>query len=207
MTILRTICVRQRQSHINCRVSDVSVRPHKLARRGDSWCWFTYQVNPRNHFACVCNAWVTEPRLTREWKLYLYALLGHCVYSEHLVCVYNSSHKPPNRFQWNLMCEIQVPTLRVFKNISFHSPFSHRNPNFTYSSNMPSFVPVPQPVTILSPRKSKGWLQCAKVLSINYKSNPVHTLFSFGSFSKQWWKATVSIVMFICRPGISTIVF
>jgi len=59
---------------------------------------------------------------------------------------------------------------------TFHSPFPHCNPNFTYSSNLPSFVPVPQSVTNLAPRKSKGWLQCAKVPSMNYKSNPVHNL-------------------------------
>jgi len=79
MAILRNICVRQRQSHINCRVSEVSVRPHKLAGCGDSWCWLTNQENPRNHFVWVCDAWVTEPRHATEWTLYLYALLGHCV--------------------------------------------------------------------------------------------------------------------------------
>jgi len=127
MTILRNICFRQRQSHINCRVSEVSVKPHKLTGCGDGWCWLTNQENPRNYFAWVCDAWVTERRHAREWTLYLYALLGHCVHIEHLVFVYNSSRKPPNRYQWNLVCQIQVPTLRVFRNISFHSPFLHHN--------------------------------------------------------------------------------
>jgi hypothetical protein len=59
---------------------------------------------------------------------------------------------------------------------TFHSQFPHHNPNFTYSSNLPSFMPVPQSVTNFPTRKSKGWLQCAKVPSMSYKSNPVHAL-------------------------------
>jgi hypothetical protein len=110
----------------------------------------------KKSFRWVCDAGVTEPR--HKWMNTVCIHCTLCLKWASCLCIYISSHKQYNRFQWNLMCYIEAPTLSVVKNIA-HSPFPRHGHNFTYSSNLSSFMPVPQSVTNLP---AKGSLQCKK---------------------------------------------
>lgn len=85
--------LRQRQSHINCRVSELSVRPHKLAGCGDSWCWLTNKIQEVISLGfvmpehCTCLHRLDIVCTVSSWSVYIFHLTNHITDFSEIWCV------------------------------------------------------------------------------------------------------------------------